>query len=60
MDYIEGRTSDRLLDEPPLTSHQIVTITGDLLDAVHYLHERGLRRLDIKPSNIVLKDDENR
>ena len=60
MDYIEGRTlSDRLLDEPPLTAHQIVTIAGVLLDAVHYLHERGLRRLDIKPSNIVLKDDES-
>jgi tRNA A-37 threonylcarbamoyl transferase component Bud32 len=60
MDYIEGRTlADRLHDEPPLSGHQIVEITRKLLEAVHYLHERGLRRLDIKPSNIVLKDDES-
>jgi serine/threonine-protein kinase len=59
MDHIEGRTlSDRLLDEPPLSAPQIVEITSKLLDAVLYLHERGVRRLDIKPSNIVLKDDQ--
>jgi hypothetical protein len=60
MDFIEGRTlADRLLDQPPLSASQIVTITSRLLDAMHYLHERGLRRLDIKPSNVVLKDDES-
>ena len=53
MEYIEGRTLSEFLSEnPPLSTK--IRIFQQLLDAVGYLHKRGIVHNDLKPDNIMI------
>ena len=53
MEYVEGRTLTEFLDERP--SHKTgKRIFSELLDAVSYLHHRGIIHNDLKPDNIII------
>lgn len=53
LEYIEGKTMDEFLaDNPDISQRQ--SVLDDLLDAVDYLHHRGVLHNDIKPSNIII------
>jgi serine/threonine protein kinase len=54
MEFIEGRALDVMLDEGTLPFSQIVRIAGQLLDGLHYAHQRELVHRDIKPNNILV------
>jgi serine/threonine-protein kinase len=55
MDLVPGRS---LREVPkPLPPSVAVRLFDTLLDAMEYLNERGLVRLDIKPGNIVVRED---
>ena len=56
MEYIAGQQLDSAIRSDGLAPRQAVAIVLDLLDAVSYLHGRGLARIDLKPSNIILRD----
>ena len=52
-EYIEGVTLDEYLAEPS-SKQELRTIERELLDAVDYLHRRGISHNDLKPENIII------
>lgn len=52
-EYIEGMTLDEFLAMHPSRA-QRESIYGNILDAVAYLHYRGIRHNDLKPENIIV------
>ena len=60
MDYIEGGSlNDKLKSIDPLPEAQIQRYLGQILDALEYVHTKGMMHLDIKPSNIMLDANDN-
>ena len=61
LDFIEGRDLLQIMEEEPelLTPRMIKRLLIQLLDAVSYIHERGILHRDIAPDNILLDPDNN-
>jgi serine/threonine-protein kinase len=55
MQLLRGQTLGETLAERAVTPAESVLITSRLLNAVQYVADRDLVRLDLKPSNIVLE-----
>ncbi|MDE7135899.1 MAG: protein kinase, partial [Muribaculaceae bacterium] len=57
MDYIDGETLAEMIkrEDPWLTKKKnIVTMLGELVDVVDYLHRHNVVHCDIKPDNIMI------
>jgi serine/threonine protein kinase len=52
--YIEGGTLARRLQNGPLPLPEVHTLFSALVQAVAYIHRRGVIHRDLKPSNILL------
>ncbi len=58
MELIEGRELAAHFDAGERFSlPEAVRIMGELLDALHYAHERGIVHRDVKPANVILDQD---
>ena len=57
MEYLEGRTLDKILREHRLDYEQGMSIALQVVAAVALVHERGLIHRDLKPANIMVMDD---
>jgi eukaryotic-like serine/threonine-protein kinase len=56
--YVEGELLATVLDKKgKFPVDQTAKIVANLLDALHYCHERGVYHRDIKPENLVLAPD---
>ncbi|HIJ68822.1 MAG TPA: serine/threonine protein kinase [Deltaproteobacteria bacterium] len=56
--YAEGEPLEKVLSEKGrFPVDQVVKLVPNLLDALHYCHERGVYHRDIKPENLVLAPD---
>ena len=53
----EGTLRDRMYPGHPLAPDQIVTIAGQVCDALQYAHQMGVYHRDIKPENIFFSSD---
>ena len=53
MEYLEGTTVERLIDQGLLPVVDSLRICVQVLDALDYAHERQLVHRDVKPSNMI-------
>jgi serine/threonine-protein kinase len=55
MEYLDGITLEEMIRrQRKLSLNLVVTIVKPVLEATHYLHQKGFVRNDIKPNNIML------
>lgn len=58
MEYVRGRTLKQLIAQRgALQKEEAVEIMKQLVSAVHHAHENSIIHRDIKPQNILVKDD---
>ena len=59
MEYLEGRTLDKILKERKLGFEECLRIAIQVTKALDKVHESGLIHRDLKPGNIMVLDDGN-
>jgi serine/threonine-protein kinase len=58
MEYVAGHSLRDYLKRPEhFTLPDVQCLMGQLLDALHFAHERGVVHRDIKPANLIVADD---
>ena len=55
MEYVEGKTLDKILSEELLDNKQRIAVFRQVLSAVSYAHENNIIHRDIKPSNVIVQ-----
>ena len=60
MEYVHGRTLQHWLDaEMPPSVGEIVHLGVAMAHAVHALHQQNTVHLDLKPANVLIRDDDS-
>src|SRR5215472_6330540 len=57
MEFISGRSLKGLLDKTPLPPDEVARIGAKVAFALHDIHRQHVIHLDLKPSNVLLRDD---
>ena len=57
MEYVEGISIDKYARKHQLTQAKIIQLLIELCDIVHKANNRGIIHCDLKPSNIMIRDD---
>ena len=58
MERVEGRPLSEWAERAPLPSDEIAPLGGALATALHALHAQDAIHLDVKPSNVLLREGE--
>ncbi|MDX8142485.1 protein kinase [Lentzea sp. BCCO 10_0061] len=58
LELIEGRTLRDRVQDGPMAVEDVRRLGAALADALAHVHERGFVHRDVKPSNILLDDDD--
>ncbi len=56
MEYIQGGTLNTWRKQHPANEQQLLTFIGQILDALHTIHEQGIIHRDLKPDNVLIAD----
>ncbi len=54
MDYVEGKSLDRMLKGKRMALRRTILIVKKIADALHHAHTRGIVHRDLKPANIII------
>ncbi|MHA6529139.1 serine/threonine-protein kinase [Paenibacillus sp. BAC0078] len=57
MPYLKNGSLNSLMEERYLTVKEIIKYGLDFLSGVHYIHTKGLIHFDIKPTNVLINDN---
>jgi nucleotide-binding universal stress UspA family protein len=57
MEFISGQPIKSLLEKTPLPADDVAQIGAKVAFALHDLHRQHVIHLDLKPSNVILRDD---
>jgi serine/threonine-protein kinase len=57
MEYVSGKNLSELIISMALDQAKSILITISICDALMYLQKAAIYRIDIKPSNIIIKND---
>ncbi len=57
MELVTGRSLKTLLNKTPLPAEEVALIGAKVADALHDIHHQHVIHLDLKPSNIILRED---
>ncbi len=57
MEYVPGRTLSELADGKPVAPEQAVPILRGVAEALDHVHAEGVVHRDIKPGNVLVRDD---
>src|SRR5262249_55057269 len=55
MDFVEGEQLSRVLERSALAAPRVASIGRDLVDLLNYLDGKGVMRVDLKASKIVVR-----
>ena len=56
MDYIEGKTIDRIIQESnPFSEELTINFAKQLIDVFCYIHSNNIIHRDLKPANVILR-----
>lgn len=58
MEFVQGRGLRSLIESRELTTEKAIRIALQLLDALEYVDGLGIFRIDLKPENIILVDEQ--
>jgi len=56
-EWIPGPTLDGRLAAGPMAPADVIQCGAAIADALHSLHQQGVVHLDVKPSNVIFRDD---
>ncbi len=58
MEFVEGGDlKSRIARKARFTSPQVAQVMGQLLGALHYAHQRGVIHRDVKPANVLMREN---
>ena len=57
MEYVEGEALSRALRRGPLAPEQVARMARELGQALDHAHRHGVVHRDVKPGNVLLRDD---
>jgi non-specific serine/threonine protein kinase/serine/threonine-protein kinase len=57
MEFVNGPTIDRYCREQGLSLDRRLRLFRVLCDAAHYAHQRGVVHRDLKPGNVIVRED---
>ena len=60
MEFVPGASLDALLARGPLSPRRALNIAGEVLEALVYVHARGVLHRDVKPANVILSEVDDR
>src|SRR5215207_1827206 len=57
IEYVEGEPLSRMLRRGPLRPEEVSAMVRDLGDALDHAHAQGIVHRDVKPSNVLIRED---
>src|SRR5215471_5462370 len=57
MEFVDGPSLKSLLEKTPLPPDEVARIGAKIAFALHDIHRQHVIHLDLKPSNVILRDD---
>lgn len=56
-EWVEGKNLEDLAKHAPIAADDVARIGAAVADALHSLHQQDAVHLDLKPENVILRDD---